>query len=184
MAVMKQLSASVLFLACGCGGAVAYSEPVSIKVGTIKESDIRNSAFEFDKEISSETGDPYKAFMATARDELGGADPSAIEVTSIVLTVASDSKGIGTSGFADVMSGVEIFFTKGETTVVVGKLGMIPASTTMEIPVIAGEEELRVLHSTMLKGDFKVGVRGDAVMSPPAGFELRINVQLEFEALE
>ena len=183
MNVSRTLILSVLALSA-CGGVVAYSEPISLKAGSIKESDVQNAAFTIDKEISAESGDPYKRFLDNARAELDGADPSAIEVERIVLTVDGASDGIGTAGFAEIATALEVYLRGGDTTVVVGSLATVPSGTTLEVDVTADAEDLRVLHERMLSKSFKVGLRGDAVASVPAKFELRTNIQITFRALE
>ena len=66
----------------------------------------------------------------------------------------------------------------------VGSLATVPSGTTLEVDVTADAEDLRVLHERMLSKSFKVGLRGDAVASVPAKFELRTNIQITFRALE
>lgn len=180
---MKKFGLLLILGLAACGGTVAHSEPVSVKIGSLKEGEIRGSAFDMSKSIDDDSDKPYAAFLAAARAELDGEDPEAIEVDSVVLAVASESKGIGTDGFASVVKSIEVYLAKSDTTVVVGRLAEIEAGTTIEVPVDATSEQLRVLRPNLLKGDFEVGLRGDAVEMRPADFELRTNVQITFRAI-
>jgi hypothetical protein len=173
-----------MFGLASCGEVATFSQPISFKVGKVGDGDVQNETFDFDKDASTEAGDPYKAFIDAARVELEGRDPSAFEVSRIVMVVGSDSKGVGTGGFAEVMTAVEVYITKSETTVVVGRLDTVPSGTTVEVPISGDREALQVMHRHLLKGDFKVGVRGDARADRPSKFELRTNVQVEFVAIE
>ena len=167
-----------------CSDRVAESPPISVEIGGIKADDIQSSAFTRDKTVDGEPGKPYDAFLAEARRQLDGRDPSLIAVDHIVLSVGNDSRGIGANGFAEVFKTVEVFLSDGTTTIRVGTLDELPIGTLIEVPVVASDEDLMPLQRRLMSKDFKVGVRGTVVDAPPADFEIKTNVQLTFHAYE
>ena len=132
---MSSRTAGALMLAAIAGYAcgsdpVAYSEPISLKLSGIKPGDIKNSAFTEDKNVNTETNNPYNTFMINAQAQLDGKNPSAIEVEKITLSVGSDSKGIGSDGFATVCKTIETFIGDSTSTVVLGNLEQVEATST------------------------------------------------------
>jgi hypothetical protein len=81
--------ASVLASACGSSDPVTYSAPVGISLD-VRSSDVVATQIHVDKNISTETGNPYGAFVNAATKALGRA-PSRIVVTSATLTLDAAS---------------------------------------------------------------------------------------------
>lgn len=170
----------------GCGdNAVNYSDPVSLKLSGFKEGDIRAGTFDEQKNVNTETGNPYAEFLRGARNALGGADPGSIGVDAIVLTAGSDSTGVGSDGLGAMMQTVEVYLTDDTSTVPIGRVDNVPmTATTLEVPVTAETEALRPLYPRLIDGSIKVGVRGNARAMLPSTFDLKVNVQITFAAYE
>jgi hypothetical protein len=77
--------AASLATACGSSDPVGYSAPVGISLDA-KSSDVAAGQIHVDKSVSTETGNPYGAFVNAAVKALGRA-PSRIVVTSATLTL-------------------------------------------------------------------------------------------------
>jgi len=172
------LIALLLLGACGDDNVVAYSETVSTKLSGIKAGDVDQGSASEQKNINTESKNPYGAFLQTARSRLGR-DPAAIEVTSIIVRVDGDSKNV--IAIDQVLGDVEVFFADSQTTIPIGHVDG-PEGSSIVIPV--DEVDLEPIMAAMLGGDFKVGVRGNAVASPPAEFELKLTLDVRFRAVD
>jgi hypothetical protein len=177
-AIAPLLTLALLVPACAEDDPVAVSDIVSIKLGGIKEGDVTDSQAARDKNVNSETGNPYGEFLKTVKAALGG-DPRVIRVTSITVQMHADTTGV--SDIGEVFDALEVFLADGVTTVPVGTLSA-PSGTSLSVPVTATDASLETLQASLKKGDVKVGVRGP-VTNPPGGkFELRLTVDIKFEA--
>ena len=75
----------ISMFAMGCGSAgtgddlntVGFSGPVNVRLDKFKDGDVRNGAFDSDKDINTESGNPYGGFLRDARASLGR-DPAAV----------------------------------------------------------------------------------------------------------
>ncbi|TNF23415.1 MAG: hypothetical protein EP329_27595 [Deltaproteobacteria bacterium] len=165
--------------ACG-DDPVAHSETVSIELSGIKPGDLKNGVASEEKNINSESGNPYAEFLKAAKNALGGKDPGTIELVSAYMRVNSSSKNV--IAFEDVLVDAELFFSNSDTTI---PIGTVTGPTGSSVKISIGEDiDFEPLRSAMLGGDFKVGVRGNAVDTPPADFELKISLDLKFTAYE
>jgi hypothetical protein len=173
------LLSGLALAACG-DDPVAYSETVSVKLSGIKNGDIANGQASEDKNINTESGNPYGEFVKRARDRLGGRDPSAIEIIKATVQVHADSKNIST--IDAVFSDIEIFMADSATTIPVGSRAT-PTGTSVPVP-IDDDIDYEPVFSSMLGGDFKVGVRGSTVTLPPDDFDLKLTIDLRFTAYE
>ncbi len=80
------LVATPALLASACSDdAINYSEPVGISL-QFKSSDVVAGRILVDKNINTESGNPYAAFVKTAETKIGAA-PGRIDVASATLTV-------------------------------------------------------------------------------------------------
>lgn len=182
--LMRASRLAWVFVLAGCGGGeVLVSNPIALDVGGIKEGDIRNEAYNRDKSITSDSGNPFKQFLEQAKGKLDGKSPGRIGVEKIVITVDGSSKGIGSQGLATILKNVQVYVEK-DATVALTDVEEVPQGATLELPVTAGEDELKVMQTRMLASDFKVGIRGDAVSPRPQDFDLKVNVQITFAAYE
>lgn len=164
----------VLFWAVGCGKAteppVAFSQPVGINLKA-KSGDVRGGSITDEKGINTESGNPYGAFVAAARQALGGRDASRIEVGSLALILGAGSSGV--VSLDQVVAGqVDVLFKMNDTnnTYPVGKVtnptGGGPVSLSIDFqPAQVSSEDF----AKLLNGSFKVVVRGTAA----AGFATR-----------
>lgn len=84
LAVLASLAA-----ACGSSDPVSYSAPVGISLDA-RSGDVVAGQVHVDKNISTETGNPYGAFVNAAVRALGRS-PSRIVVTSATLTLSPAS---------------------------------------------------------------------------------------------
>src|SRR4051812_48374408 len=79
------LLAVLVLAACG-DDPVSYSAPVGIELKA-KSGDVTNNAVNEEKGITTESGNPYGAFITDARAKLGGKDPSEISLDKMTLTL-------------------------------------------------------------------------------------------------
>lgn len=180
---MKRPSPLLALFFVACGGEVLTSQPIALDVGGIKEGDIRNEAYNRDKSITSDSGNPFHEFITQSTGKLDGKAPSRIGVERIVLAVDGGSKGIGSLGLATIMKNVQVYVEK-DATVALTEIEEVPEGAMFEVPVSASEDDLKVMQTRMLASDFKVGIRGDAASSRPQDFDLKVNVQITFVAYE
>lgn len=174
-AVMLGLAAFVT----GCPEEpIAYSETVSLKLSGMKEGDVKNNELSEEKNVNSESGNPYGAFVKAATDALGRS-PGRIAAKSAFLRIHSDSSGV--TDFGEIFTSMELFFSDSATTIPVGTVGS-PSGSSVEVAL--SEVDLEALHDSMVGGDFKVGVRGATQATTPDKFELRISIDIAFEAYE
>ncbi len=92
-AILTMFAAAPLMLASACSDdAINYSEPVGITL-QFKSGDVVAGRILIDKNINTESGNPYGAFVKTAETKIGRA-PGRIDVTVVTLTVESSSKQV------------------------------------------------------------------------------------------
>ncbi len=165
--------------AAGCADEpVAYSETISTKLSGIKDGEIANGTASTDKNINTESGNPYAEFLRTARSRLGGRDPGSVTPTSITVRVSSDSKNVAL--LEQVFTTLEVFFADSKTTIPVARL-TVPVGTSAVVPLLT-LVNYEPIADSMLSGDFKVGVRGTTVDPAPSDFELKLTLDIVFRA--
>ncbi len=142
----------------------SYSASVSIHL-KLKSGDTESSVVTNEKGITTESGNPFGAFVAEAQRTLGGHDPAVIDVDKVELRLGADSSGVTTLG--DVFDGdVDVLFQMNDTgnTYPVATRALDastsagPIALDLEFPADDVDEDL----ARMLTGSFKVVVRGDA----------------------
>jgi hypothetical protein len=177
----------VLALAtCGGENVASYSGPVGINLKE-KSSDVMNGTVTTEKSITSESGNPYGAFIAAARTNLGGVDPSSVELTSGALLLGAGSTGA--TALDQVLTGqVDVLFVTN------GSNNTYPAAT-MTNPTGPGPDDLQITLNTsafsaqdradLLAGSFKVVLRGPAAPAF-AGKSADVDLQttLNFRAIK
>lgn len=173
--------------ACGDEEPVSYSEPVGIELKADADLVLSGSITE-DKSITTESGNPYGAFIANARDALGGADPSQIDVTDVTMTLAAGSTGVTTLG--EIFDGtVEVLFEMNDTndTVAVasGTVDATASSTVTLSPDFDSDAISSANYTKLLSGSFKVVYRGPA-QATYAATDAKADLQITFtfEAFE
>src|SRR3954462_10324435 len=91
---MKTLPLLALVVASGCSDdPVKYSAPVGINLKA-KSADTQNNTVSSDKGITTESANPYGAFVSAAKDKLGGNDPSSIEIDHVELFLGATSTNV------------------------------------------------------------------------------------------
>lgn len=160
--MMKLLAALVLFTAC-TDDARSYSDPVGIEM-KIKSSDVDRGMIINDKAITTESSNPYGAFVNNAQFELGTA-PESIEVTRVQLRL--DQSSINVGELADVFAeNVEVDFIMNDSdhTYVVAQGTVLPGITDpLEMDVIFQSAAMDIVdYDRMVNGQFKVVVVGRA----------------------
>ena len=88
---ITSLAAIVALTACG-DDPVSYSSPVGINLKA-ESGAVSGTAISDEKGITTESGNPYGAFVTEARKALGR-DPSRIELDGLTLTLGANSTGV------------------------------------------------------------------------------------------
>jgi len=158
------LGALAAIAACGTD-PVSSSAPVTLELKA--ESGAPNGAVTSEqKDITSEPGNPYGAFIADARTELGR-DPGRVEIDTV--TLALDARSMGVSTLDQVYAGdVDVLFLLRDTndTYDVARIADPAGIGPMGLRVMLGSDELADPDwPRFLDGKFKVIVRGTA--APP-----------------
>lgn len=176
--------------AAGCGGGdstnndpntVGYSGPVNVRLDKFKDGDVRNGAFDSDKEINTESGNPYAGFLRDARTGLGR-DAAAVVVDRMTFTLASDSRGV--IGFEQFLAGTaQVYFATSSVTVNVGTAVMPAGAGPVTVQITATRADLAPINAALLSGNFKVGMRVSAAAGRPGSFDARLSTTLYFRAL-
>ena len=156
----------VLAAACGTKDPVTYSAPVGISLD-VKSSDVAGGTIRVDKNVTTESGNPYGAFVNDAVKALGG-DPSRIGVVSATLALEPTSTGV--TVLQEVFTGtVRLSFEPNGTST------LYPAAS-VEMPTGAGPVPMQVSFDSMsmtpadfdalVGGNFQVVLTG----TPATGF--------------
>mgnify|MGYP000684073182 CR=1 FL=1 len=160
---------------------VARTDTIVIQLAGIKEGDIHDGVVEKDKNVTTEVGNPYGAFLDAARVALGR-NPSRIEVTSVAITLGGDSRGV--ISFADLFVGETNVFLRADVggTVYVARVTGPTGVGPVICEVIAGDSALAPIRDALLAGNFRVGIRGTTNRLPTDDFDARIDVRIGFAA--
>ena len=90
---MLRITSLALLSLVGCSDdPVSYSSPVSINLKA-ESGAVNGAAISDEKGITTESGNPYAAFVSDARAKLGR-DPGRIEVDGLTLTLGAQSTGV------------------------------------------------------------------------------------------
>lgn len=179
----------VALLAAACGGTtdndpntIAWSEPVSVRLDKFKDDEVRNGAFNSDKSITSESGNPYGQFLQTARARLGR-DPAAVLIDGATITLGADTRGV--TAFEQIFAGPVTLYVVGsnDTTVNVGTIALPTGPGPVAATITAGRAELAAVNREMLSGGFKVGMRVPAAAMLPRSFDAKVTLTVTFRAL-
>ena len=171
--------AAIVAPACG-DDPVAFSEVVSLKLSGVKNGDLVNGTASEEKSVSSESGNPYGEFLKHAKEKLGGIEPSRIEVVGVTVQVHADSKNA--TRIEQVFADLEVFIANNATTIPVASHDN-PTGSSLKMPLLEDVDYGGVTDS-MLKGDFKMGARGSTVDPVPNDFDLKLTLDVRFEAYE
>lgn len=179
----------VLAMAAGCGSedpanaanTVNYSGPVSINVDKFKDGEVRNNAFDADKSVSTESGNPYGMFLSQARATLGRA-PAAVVVDRVTLTLGRDSTGV--TAFEQILGGpLVVYLASSSSTVNIGTVAQPTGAGPVEVVITATRDTLAPINNDLVQGSFKVGIRVPAAAALPRSFDAKVATVLYFRAL-
>jgi hypothetical protein len=169
-----------------CSDPASTSQPVGIELKA-KSGDAGTGAIAELKDITTESGNPYGAFVADARAQLGGHDPSRIELPSVTLTLGGQSTGV--ARLEDVFTGdVDVAFvmnTSSDTYDVAHLMNPAGVGPT-SMDVVFDSTKLSANDWPLfLGGQFKVVLRG----TPAAGFaqkgaDASLQVTFGFDAFQ
>jgi hypothetical protein len=179
------LIAIVLFAACG-DDPVNYSAPVGIEIKA-KSGDVANNAITEEKGITTESSNPYGAFVTEAKNRIGH-DPSDIKLEKLTLTLGGQSTGV--IKLEEVMIG-EVFvkFLTNDTnnTFMVGHFadptgpGPVEGAASFDMATDVGDQDV----AKMLGGSFKVVLNATpATDFSTKGAEASLQLTFTFSAFE
>jgi hypothetical protein len=179
---------SVVSLLAACGDdPLSYSAPVGINLKA-KSSDTVNNVVTDDKGITTESGNPYGAFIADARRELGR-DPGSVDVDHVDILLGAGSTGV--TKLSEVFTGnVEVLFEMNDTNNTYAAASGSIAATTAGGPVtldssFTADSVPDLDYQKLLAGSFKVVIRGPAAAGfSTKGADADLQVTLTFAAFE
>lgn len=187
--IHRLTTALVLIGLAACGDdPVAYSEPISINLKA-KSDAVVTGVLTDEKGITTESGNPYGAFINEARKSLSGRDPGHLELVRLQLLLGADSKGVTTLG--EVYRGtVQVLFQMNDSnnTFPVGEVaiwsstsaGPVTMTSLFDDTNYGGEDWTRLID-----GSYKVSLRGSSAFAfADMGAEAELQVTFLFEAFE
>ena len=187
---MKLATPFALLLALGaCGDdPVELSQPVGINLKA-KSSDTQQNTITEEKGITTESGNPYGAFVAAAKDKLAGKSPSRIAIDKATLFLGGSSTGVTKLG--EVFTGnVDVVFVINDSNnSVPAASGAIDATTgagPVDLDASFDSDTLTEFdYLKLLGGGFKVVLRGPAATGFMAkGADADLQVTFTFTAFE
>ncbi len=181
---MKLAVALVMLTACG-DDPISFSAPVGINLKA-KSGDVSNNAISDEKGITTESGNPYGAFVGDATAAIGG-DPARIEVDELTLTLGAQSDGVTT--LEEIYAGdVDVAFIMNDTdnTFDVGHVIDPTGVGPVGVDVVFDSDELgETDYEKLLGGSFKVVIRGPvAVAFEGKGADATLQLTFTFAAFE
>ena len=181
---MRRFAIALFLVACG-SDPVSFSMPVGITLKA-KSSDVSNSVISDDKQITTESGNPFGAFVSDAHATLGK-DPTRIEIDKLTLVLGAQSTNV--TKLEDVYTGdVDVAFLTNDSnnTYDVGHV-MNPAGVgPVELAIGFRSDDVPAADfAKFLNGSFKVVIRGSAAVGFSAkGAEASLQTTFTFAAFE
>lgn len=175
-----------LVAACGDtagtnANTVNFSGPVAINIDKFKDGEVRNEAFDVDKNVNTESGNPYGAFLQQARAVLGR-PPAAVLVDRATMTLGANSSGV--TSFQQFLGGpLTLYLANSGTTVNIGTVAQPTGAGPIEVTITATRDTLAPIQNELIQGSFKVGVRVPAAAARPRSFDAKVSTVLYFRAL-
>jgi len=174
-------------VACG-DDPVSFSAPVAINLKA-KSADTVSGVVSDEKGITTESGNPYGAFVSDARAALGGKDPGTIEIDGVDVFLGASSTGVTTLG--EIFEGsVDVLFVMNDSNNSYPAAHVVIGATTTAGPVAAaidfdGAAIPAIDEAKLLGGGFKVVVRGPAAATfETKGADADLQVTFTFAAFE
>ncbi len=183
---MLRITSLALLAVVGCGDdPVSYSSPVAINLKADSGA-VNGASISDEKGITTESGNPYGAFVSDARAKLGR-DPGRIEVDGLTLTLGAQSTGVTT--LEQVYAGdVDVLFLMNDTnnTYPVGRVtnptgaGPVDVGVLLESNAVADQD-----WSKFVGGSFKVVIRGSVATGfATKGAKADLQLTFTFAAFE
>ncbi len=178
---------ALAFVACGGGNdddgtPVSHSAPVGINLKIKPDDAAKTGTAQAEKNINTESGNPYAKFIADARTRLAR-DPGRIEVASVKLQLGAGSKGLTALDQA-VIGNVELLFLMNDTN------NSFKVAETKD-PKGAGPVNMTVSFdpkatqgadfAKLVSGNFKVVLRAPAAPGFTGKKDLDADLQVTFE---
>ena len=170
--------------ACG-DDPVSYSAPVGINLKA-ESGAVNNAVISDEKGITTESGNPYGAFMTDARTQLGH-DPARVELDGLDLTLGATSTGV--TALEQVFTGdVDVLFLMNDSnnTYNAGRVTNPTGPGPVEVDVsFASDAVTDVDWDKLLGGGFKVVIRGTAATDfASKGAKADLQLMFSFAAFE
>lgn len=167
----------------GCSDDPAFtSGQVGISL-SLKEGAIVGDQIDSRKNVSTESGNPYGAFISKVQNEFGDT-PREIRIEAVSLQIQDTKDDVAV--FEDLWpESVQVFLAADDTvsgfTVasVEGPTGLGPINVPTR-PV----EDTTALETLLESGNFRVGVRGKTALTDAAKFDTKVAVTLTFGVYE
>jgi hypothetical protein len=177
--MLKVLGLATLITLAACSDdPVSYSAPVGINLKADSGA-VSGTTTSDEKGITTESGNPYGAFVSDARARLGR-DPGRIEVDEITLTLGALSTGV--TALEQIYAGdVDVLFLMNDTnnTYPIGRVSNPTGTGPVDVGVLLDSDAVSELDwPKFLGGSFKVVIRGTAAtgfQSKGAKADLQLN---------
>lgn len=177
------LSGLVALTLVGCSDDPAFtSGQVGISLG-LKEGAIVGDQIDTRKNVSTESGNPYGAFVSKVENEFGDT-PREIRIEAVSLQIQDTKDDVAV--FEDLWPETAEVFLAADDTVsgftvatVQNPTGLGPIDLVVQ-PV----EDATALGTLLDSGNFRVGVRGKTGLTSASKFDTKIAVTLTFGAYE
>ncbi len=161
---MGGLALALTVAACGGDNPITYSSPVGIELKADSDKVVAGAITD-SKNITTESGNPYGAFTNTAKQMLGGKDPSRVEITKATLTLDT-GMSTGVTKLDDIFTGdvsISFHMTDSNNTYVVGTItnptGLGPDDVAVTFD---GGQVSATDYPKFLNGSFLVVLTGTA----------------------
>jgi hypothetical protein len=176
--------APLVFAACS-DDPVSYSAPVGINL-KVKSGDVSGTAISEDKNITTETSNPYGAFVSAATTTIGRA-PGRIEVDHATLLLGAQSTNV--TRLEAIFAGVvDVAFVINDTnnTYDVGTVTNPTGVGPIDLDIsLAGADMAPQDFTKYLDGSFKVVARGTAATDfASKGAEANLQLTFTFAAFQ
>ncbi len=184
MTKMTSLAMLVSLAACG-DDPLSYSGPVAINLKA-ESGAVNGTAISDEKGITTESGNPYGAFITDAQATLGH-DPSRVEIDQLALTLGAQSTGV--TALDQVYAGdVDVLFLMNDTnnTYTAGRIsnptgpGPLDVGVLFDSAMVADQD-----WAKFVGGSFKVIIRGTAAADfASKGAKADLQLAFTFAAFE
>lgn len=177
--------AFVIALSACSDDPVSYSAPVGINLKA-ESGAVNNTVISDEKGITTETGNPYGAFVTDARAKLGR-DPARIEIDKITLTLGALSTGV--TALEQVYAGdVDVLFLMNDSnnSYPIGRVSNPTGTGPVDVAVLLDSDGISGTDwPKFLGGSFKVVIRGTAATDfDKKGAKADLQVNFTFAAFE